>query len=248
MPYQKYIKEMDSKFKIRIRERGREMVRVVEAPLPDNFGFSVGAAYSTPFDTMALNETLQKAFAVGGVSQKTNMSMRKMFVHQEPTEISFELEFEAYYSARDDVLLPVFNLIMMTLPSNLEFDEAAEEVQSVVNLISKKSNTALGALGFDTKFEENTDNVSNFAKDAEVRKYGSKAMGLLSFVEAPNKIDIMFGDVFRITDAYISSASPQFSNNLDSDGVPMSAKVSITITPEKPPTKEGVSQWFSRRG
>ena len=98
--------ELDSKFKMTIKSQlDRDLI--VQAPLPDDFGFTVGNVYSTPFDTGGLSETMQKALALtskatdtSAFSGKLGITMDKVFTNPEPTEISFDLEFTAFYDAK----------------------------------------------------------------------------------------------------------------------------------------------------
>lgn len=227
--------ELDSKFKVRIRSRGEGGDDIiVEAPLPDDFGYTVGAAYSTPFDTMSINETMAKGFALAGVGQKPGAAMKKMFINAEPTEISFDLEFVAYYSARQEVVLPVLALSSMALPSRLSLEEGKAAVNGA--LAELKNKAGVGA-------EEGEE--SNVKLPSGVEEYGQALLDILNFVRGPDVVEVSFGDVYVMDNVFISSFGVRFSNKVDSEGFPMRATVSITLTPEDVPVVESLSEWYN---
>lgn len=232
--------ELDDKFKIRIKKQapyGANGDLIVEAPLPDDFGYTIGSVYSTPFDTMSLNETVAKGFALAGITQKPGAAMKKMFIHPEPTEISFDMEFVAYYSARKEVVVPVLTLSAMALPSHMSTEEGTGEIN--------KALSNLNSIAKDAGLRDKNSEAPKIEVSADVAEYGDKLLNLLNFVRGPDKVDVSFGDLYTITDVYLSSVGVRYSNKVDGEGFPLKATVSVTLTLENVPTLEKVTgEWY----
>lgn len=223
------MQELDPKFKITIIQ-GES---VVEAPLPESFGMTVGSEYSTPFDLGGVGGMLSKFLAISGISQKMGVSMKNMFTNPEHTEISFDLEFHAYYSALNEVVGPVVALAKMALGDKLTLDKVEETLGGISNRIG-------GALGLIE------DGGGNFSLPPEIKdnEGASKAMEIIGFISGPETVIIKFGSVYTLSRVYVSSVNFNFSNVVDTDGMPMSATCSVTITPEEFPTAKRIQQYF----
>lgn len=126
--------ELDNKHKLRISSGDKYHV---EAPLPDNFGFTVGSEYTTPFDLGSVSGTLQKLYAIGGISAPVGLRMRKMYANPEPTEISFEMEFAAYHSAKEDVVVPIVTLMVMSLGRVITKQDVEAAIEKFSNLAAQ---------------------------------------------------------------------------------------------------------------
>lgn len=208
----------------------------VQAPLPNDFGMTVGSEYSQPFDAGGLSGGWQKTFAVAGVSQKAGISVRKLFTNPEPTEISFEMEFNAYYSAADEVLIPVFCLTQMTLGSRIQFSDLEEGARNFLKKIANAAATAGSFVGINAKVPDKSLDAS--AGGGKVEEISNTALNLLQFVQSPDYVTLKFGNTMKWRNMYITSCAVTFSNILDSNGLPMSAKCAITATPELYPTAD----------
>ncbi len=218
---QQKLKETPSKFRIRIHS---EMAGTVLAPLPDNFGMTVGSEYSSPFDANFASGTLSKALAIGGsIGNKTaGVATTKFYSNPEPSEISIDLQFEAYYDARQEVLEPVIRLMAMSLGRTIDFEAAR-------NIIENMANKVGSITGLDNMFSGEIE-----TSDSTVRN-SDRILGFLNFVQGPPIVSIKFGNAMKLDRVYISSVAPQFSNILDADGIPMSATCSITAILERDP-------------
>lgn len=239
MGYQQKLGEIDSKHKIRIT--GASGVNnYVDCPLPDNFGFTVGSVFSTPFDTGAISGLLAKPLAATDVGLAQTISMNKVFMNPEPTEISFEMEFSAFYSAKTEVLAPIIKLLQMSLSSKLTVQKSADKIQDLINRLS----------GLGVSLSDSDNGISNAAEQSEFTKTtGDAALGLIGFLQAPSTVNIMFGDLIYIRDAFVSNVGVRFSNKLDISGIPMSATCSVSIILQRPPTIETIAdEWFSGIG
>ena len=217
-----------------IKENAGVEGHTVLAPLPETFGFTVGSEFSSPFDTGISSGVVQKALAISSISQKIGLRMKKMYANPEPTEISFDLEFQAYYSASDEVVVPVIKLAAMSLGRTLtNLNDRAAEV------IRKVGQTA-GSVG---DFVSSTSE-GHLDEEANTGGIVKRIANLIGLIEGPNTQTIMFGNLYTMTDCYITSMSPQFSNVLDKNGLPMSATCSITVTLEQYPIADDVIGWF----
>lgn len=231
------LKEQDDRFKISIRNDEH----MVQAPLPDDFGFTVGSEYSEPFDAGAMSETWQRVFAVGGISQKMGIRMRKMFTNPEPTEISFDMEFYAHYSAKDEVFIPIFKLMMMTLGTRLTWDKVEDKAKELIETVAGAAGGLVNLAGLDADTEVDTTGVEN----EQVNQAGGRLLALINLVNSPKYVNIQWGRIMKWRKCYITSVTPSFSNVVDSDGFPMYAKASITITPEMYPIADDMIEIFS---
>jgi len=229
------MREVDSKFKVKITAYGGDKgIEMVEAPLPETFGVTVGSEFSAPFDGNLVNGTLAKVAALQGMAKKTGMSGNKMYSNPEPSEISFELEFEAYYSAKEEVLLPVALLMTMALGTHLTM----EDLDASTRRFLGKADNFLG-----TSSENTYDSVDVASQNTE--HWADRISNFIGFIQGPRKVRINFGNTFRLPSVWISSVSPQFSNVLDAEGYPMSATASVTCVLEQEPIVEDVNEWFS---
>lgn len=233
----------DNRFTIRIKKNGDSNIGsyVVKAPLPENWGFTIGSEFSAPFDANFVSGAAAKILAMGGVSSKLGVATKKLYSNPEPTEISFDMQFEAYEDAKNDVLVPIIVLMSMAIGSRLTLEEAANEIESLINQAS--SNTR-GAPAFD----EGT--LASSIQSSPVGQAGSRAFDFLTFVQGPPTVTLRFGNVIKFRNTYITSVAPSFSNIMDRDGVPMSATVSVTAILELDPIMddENFKDFFALAG
>jgi hypothetical protein len=209
---------------------------VVQVPLPADFGMTVGSEFTTPFDTGGLSGMYQKAAAVAGFSQKLGLSMKSLYANPSPTEISFECELVAYYSAVDEVVKPAIALMLMAVGKRV----TGRSVEHKMNMLFGKVDKAAGT---NTRAIDTSSFGFGDGDDGESKI--DKALELIKVIESPNKCSIQFGNVLTIEDkAWMTSAAPQFSNVLDSGGMPMSATVSLTFTVEEHPIDEDIMNYF----
>ncbi|MBG24033.1 MAG: hypothetical protein CMF22_11325 [Idiomarinaceae bacterium] len=229
------MKEIDPMFRIRISST---QGGVVYAPLPDNWGMTVGSEFTAPFDANLLNGILSKGAAVAGISKKTGMATRKMYSNPEPTEISLDLQFEAYYSAKEEVVNPVIQLMAMSLGTTLTAEKAVQTVKEIIN-------AGVNTFGIDDLFS--TEQIDGATEVATQVDENDRIMGFINFVQGPPTCTVKFGNVLRLSNCYITSVAPQFSNVLDATGMPLSATCSVTIILETDPRidDENFKQFFA---
>lgn len=213
----------DDRFTIRIRQNGSDIN--VKSPLPDEFGFTVGSEFSAPFDGNFLSGTGAKVLAAGGVSSKLGIATKKLYTSPEPTEITFDMQFEAFQSARQDVYYPVIKLMSMAIGSSLSLEEAAQLIEDMVN--EAATNTGRG--------ERLDGQITGMVSGSGAGETASKAWDFLSFVQGPPTVTLRFGNVIKFKNTYITSVAPSFSNIMDSEGLPMSCTASVTAILEKDP-------------
>jgi len=264
---QTWLESKDPRKLIKIRGRVGGQYRSVIAPLPDNFGFTVGSEFSTPFDVSLPAGAIQKAAFVANISQKIGVRMRKMYSNPEPVEISFEMEFVSFYSARDEVLIPILNLTSMSLGTQLNDEELERRIREAAAGVSSFFNEATqelsiddqvqNALGRQRSLEESIRNGTPLRREngererSDIENRSRDAFNWVAervgIILGPETQTLNFGNFISIPNVYITSIAPQFSNTLDVEGIPVSAKVNVTCTLELYPTAEDVAGWFSNR-
>jgi hypothetical protein len=246
MSKQYMMQKLDQKFKVKIKlQRDDGSIVIVEAPLPEQFGFTVGSEFSAPFDAATLGGVLQK-FKVPGamnVGKRVGVTTTKFYSNPQPTEISFDLEFHAEYSARYEVVEPVVALMCMSLGDALTFDDALSTIEGVREQIAA---LLPGAGESDSNEEGDTSNASESTIVTDSFKESADgAMALLGLIKGPVTATIQFGVLYALDNAWISSVTPQFSNVVDADGFPLSATCSVTAILQRDPVVNDVNRFFN---
>lgn len=237
--------QLDDKFKVKIKQLRRDGTNVIiEAPLPDQFGFTVGSEFTAPFDSSSLGSVLQK-FKIpmaGQAAKKVGVTTTKFYSNPEPTEISFELEFHAEYSARKEVVEPVVALMAMSLGDSMDMEAVSEFIGDLRGDITKFVNSTFELEG-DDQFDEDSPKVfEDMSEQNKGRVEG--AMALLGLIRGPETTTIRFGNVYILDSVWISSVSPQFSNVIDADGYPLSATVSVSAVIQRDPVVSDLNRYF----
>lgn len=214
----------------------------VEAPLPDGFGFTAGSEFSTPFDTGSMNATLSKVLVLSNISQKAGIRMKKMFANPVPTEISFDMEFNSYYDAKNEVIRPAMYLMNMAVGRNEEWDGLKDDMESLLATIGGAITTGAEYAGVD--FLKNTKAEAKIKTTTDQDKVLSKGMDLIGIIRGPNAVTIKFGKTLNLEDCFITSVGVKFSNVLDIYGLPTSCVCSVTATPQQSPIMDDINGYF----
>lgn len=280
---QQYLDETPTKHKIiitRFNEDGNSTV--VQSALPDNFGFTVGSEFGTPFDTTSISQMLQKVSifrkydtqtlnkftAKANVGQKLAFTMDKGFLNPQPTEISFEMEFNAYYSAMEEVLLPMIRLLHISLGSVLERKDAEATLRDLEGML-RSAGSAVGVAAKNTKeiidgddsiggreiyekskaaySEEQTATVLQGGVFEGIMGGVERALQFVKIIRGPAPCSVQFGDVYTFSEAFISSVGVKFSNKLDITGIPLSGTASVTCLLKSPPVAQDLGDFFGDR-
>lgn len=211
----KHVDEIPSKHLIVIRNKKNY---IVKAPMPDNFTIGAGGEVTSPFSGFAADGTAASIVSLyTGASQKTGLLTRRLWMGPDQPDISITLNFEAYYSAFDEVIEPTFKLMLMST------GDEEKPLKESPELLAAVEQTGIIS-------EQRTKDLTD----------------LVSFLRAPDEVVILVGDYLRIRDAIISSVSVSYSNVLDAAGLPMSAEASVTLTPSSPFTQSEVDRMFTR--
>jgi hypothetical protein len=244
---QSYLKGKPSSSLIKITRYASEGLSTVQivAPLPSDFGFTVGSEFSAPFDVSMSAGLLQKVLALQGISQKIGIRMRNMYANPVPTEISVELEFAAYNNAADDVVVPVVNLAAISLGTALDSEATEAKINKAKEKIYQMSKMV--PLYDTLPQEQNTGGVEEAGREIpdSLKQTFDNISKFLGLIRGPEPLVLEFGNFIRIPDVYITSMAPQFSNVLDKAGLPMYCKCPVTFTLEKYPTSPDVTGWFT---
>lgn len=197
-----------------------QLLRRVTAGLPDGHGVSVGSTFTDPFnknvgDGSKIQDLAIRAATFLGVSRKPGAMATSIFYEgPEPTEISFELNFESFYSARDEVMIPVMNLMMMAVGR----EHGIEELK--------------GRWPFYDQMMNSINDVSESLTDR------------IGIIKGPEICKVRMGKTTVFDRCYVSSVAPTFSNVLDNQFLPVAATCSITVKLERNPTQESVAAMF----
>ncbi len=235
---QRKLSELSKKHKITLKTGTFR----IEAPLPPDYGFTVGSEYTTPFDVGTMSSGLQKLYAVGRISNPVGLRMRKMYANPEPTEISFDMEFAAYYSAKEEVAIPMISLMMMSLGHVVAYEDVKGAVEWMGKMAGEGVNFFNGA--GEKEVEQGVQATQGVVENEQVKTHTTKVLGLINLITAPDKVTVEFGTFLKIPNAFITSTACTFSNVLDKDGYPMSGKVSVTCTLETAPVADDVGNMF----
>lgn len=232
MTNQKHVEKLNTGHTIEFHDRGFGWR--VKAPLPENYGYTVGSEIGTPFSGYATDGTISKLMALQfGVSSRIGLVTQKIYQGPEPTEVTFDLNFNAYYSARHEVVAPVIKLMMMSVGQEKNLEETSREVAENI-----RSYTTLG--------EEQLGNFLDASGDVEstLESQSSSAAQLIRFMRTPSTVTVRVGNIFTLVNAYLSNVQPQFTNVLDFEYMPMSATCSVTLELANPMTKLRLSRAF----
>lgn len=211
----------------------------VSAPLPDNFGLTVGSEFSTPFDAASLNQNLSKALFLANISQKASLRMRKLYSNPTPTEISFDMEFTSFDDARKDVIAPVITLMAMAVGRKLTWQSLERKIEQIATKGQDVASSAADFVGFEL------NEFSIDAPEVDDANNVSKVFDLFTIIEGPPTTRAEFGGTMTIPSAFVTSVATKFSNVLDINGLPTSAICSVTLTPQVPPIYDDIVQYFS---
>lgn len=243
------ISELDASKKVMIVVKGSPLA--VEAPLPETYGLGVSSDYTQPFENFISDGNVASALRMTGYSNKIGLFTEQVWVGPDVVTFTLELSFTAYYSAVNEVLIPVMNLMVMG--SGLKTD--AKEILAEMKKMYKVANVKSGGVA-DTVIGGVSDVVgtaSEYAGDVlgieENEDFGvtfEKASKYIEAAKAPPMVYVRLGNVMDIPNCMITEVNPEFSNVLDYQGMPMSAKVSVTFTFKRPQFANDVARMFTR--
>lgn len=196
----------------------------IKAPLPDNFGISVGSEYTDPYnqnmtDSLGgLGTVLENVGRVAGVSRKLGVATTIFYSGPEPTEISFDLEFSAYYDAKKEVVDPIKKLMRNSVGREISTDDLDEEEKEEI--------------------DERTDGALS-------SDLGQQIANKAALIKGPSLATIRFGKTIKIQSCYIQSVGVQFSNVLDNQFYPVHGVASVTARIEQNPVRSDVDRFFN---
>ncbi len=219
-----YLSNPESVLTIIQKDDEGRYLRKVRAPLPDGFGMSVGSAFTDPqnIDLAAhtgagrfgqiLSVAMRGASALTGFSTRAVQNSNTFYAGPEPTEISFEIRFDSFYSAYHEVVVPAARLMMMSVGTERTLKDLNEVVKG------------------ELKTEELA--ATNEEVDSIMTNFG--------LIKSAGECIIKFGKTMTIPRAYVSSVGTKFSNVVDNQGYPISCDCSVTIKVIRNPTQTEV--------
>lgn len=220
-----WLNKLDPKQRFQIvqyyRDSGNPITRVAAA-LPDNFGISVGSVFTDPFNAnITSNPIAEKVAAFFNFSRKAGARVTSVYYDgPEPTEISLELEFAAYYSGHDEVISPVLSLMLMAVGREQDYRDLQGQFTGFPGAV-----------------------LDRWIEQIEESKGGTVA-DQIKLIRGPQPVRINFGGVMRIPAAYVSTVAPAFSNVLDNQFAPLHATCAITIKIERNPVYSDIQDFF----
>ncbi len=211
--------------RIRIKNNKHESPEwTVIGHLPEEFGFSVGSEIGTPFSGFASDGNVAKLlYLTTDSSAKAGLITKKLFMGPEQSEISFDINFQAYYSGYHEVIDPIVRLMMFSTGHKKSVSETIAEIAGKFRTLDQIGESLTEASGGEIK-EKPT----------------------FAFMQGPGTCTIKFGKVMKLTGVYISNVTPNFSGILDNEGYPLSGSASITGQLQEPMTKERLATAFQK--
>ena len=110
--------------------------------------------------------------------------------------------------------------------------------------MSNALKTSANAVGFNSPIEPSRD-VEFVNENGKTGKQVDGVLRTIGLIRAPQYVNVKFGNVMNWEKCYITSMATTFSNVLDYRGFPLSAKCTLTITPEKYPVAEDMLQVYN---
>lgn len=237
--------ELDDKFKVKISSTVDGNITIIEAPLPAQFGLTVGSEFSSPFDAQSLSGVLQKfkipGALAGGISRKVGVVTTKFYSNPEPTEISFEVEFNAEYSARHEVVEPALALMNMSLGDAYTREEFVGAVNKVRDGLSDLTG---GLVSKSAEGSDESEKTTSTPSEANWYEDADNAMSLIGLIEGPETVKIRFGNVYELSPVWVSSVTTQFSNVVDAEGMPLSCTCNVTAVIQRDPVRTDMNNFF----
>ena len=156
----------------------------------------------------------------------------KFYGGSEPSDISFDLQFNSFYSAFDEVVLPTLKLLMLAVGKEGELLDESHK-QKIQNEINQRGI-------FNTGSEDNEE------IEQKAKKWLSDFN--LSFFISQDTSTIRFGDVFTLNEVYIQNVDFTFTNVMEEGAngkaFPVQANVSVSAIFKKPPAQEKLGEFF----
>lgn len=247
---------------------GGDFKNPITGYLPEQVSFSSVSKWS-PFLQDLMNNIPIVGNVLGG-AQKTIDTSISAFGYQvnskwarlnswhgnEPPTFSFDLQFNAYSSPLNEVILPILQLLSLTMPT------------------TKPGSALVEAPGPDIAkmfLSQATEGINNLATSGQVQKLGglasaevgatmqSAVMTAASKLKSINtsyqnssfkkdhdkSIILQIGNYMRLTDVVLQSIHPKFDSMFyGKSGLPISAEASCTFQMLYPPTVQDLASWF----
>jgi hypothetical protein len=103
---------------------------VVKAPLPDSIPFFTSNEVNETFDFFKMRSKLLQTFSQGAeINIDRGLAERSFWRSITNQDITFELNFDMYYSGEVDVVLPVKRLLLMSSPIEKQSKAIAERTE-----------------------------------------------------------------------------------------------------------------------
>jgi len=104
---------------------------VVKAPLPESIQFFTSNEVNETFDFFKMRSKLLQTFSQGAeINIDRGLAERSFWRSINNQDITFELNFDMYYSGEVDVVLPIKRLLLMSSPIEKQSKAIAERTEA----------------------------------------------------------------------------------------------------------------------
>lgn len=225
------VKELDQGQKIQIRQGqpGSGSI-VIESPLPENFGFSAGSQFGSPFASYMSHGLGSMIGVATGFSQSYGLFTQNFFEGPQMTQVSFDMHFDTWEDSMADVILPVMYLMSFSVGAATDkLKPLAKEVASIANIPIQAILTGINTVeGTVTSGLKNTQISSN----------------IFQMMDTPALCTLKFGNAYTLRSMFVSNVSLQFSNVLDQNYIPMNCVASVTADFKNPLSSGDIARTF----
>lgn len=199
--------------------------------LPEEYGFSLGSEYTEPFGNLVPDQgpSLIAGQAAFGVSMRQGLITEKFYSGPEPVEFNLDIVFHSFYSAEEEVVLPIVKLLFLAVGLDNRVINDTEAV-----------NDALGATGILSQLPSNSlgVRVTDWIEDFE-----------FSVFQSHQPSTIKFGDFLELSNnVFIQNVTCNFNNIMeegkDGSGYPTKGTASISALFKKPPAAQEIANYF----
>lgn len=232
----------------------------VDAWLPETVGMDVNATYDTPY-AQGLGSANEK---LGAFAQFIGMNLTTQAltaqIWQGGAFINFQLPFifQAETSAEKDVMLPIKDLLRLTMPKDPSGGGILEAPGPHVDIKKLAQNGGAGVAKAAQDFRENglskmidtakqalDDPLGTATKVKDAANVVSQRVSQALVNSVVNNISLYVGQFLYFPSVVITDVSPTFDVSLDGTGKPTRATVDVSFRTFYVPTQNDIETMFA---
>jgi hypothetical protein len=204
---------------------------IVEGWIPETFQVAVSSQFSQPFGQSHPASLMTKLTT--NVSLTSQSMTAQVWEGSQPIELTLEIEFIAESDPKREVLLPIVNLLMMTMPSNNGGTFLRPPGPEYTDLQDWK------ALVNDWQNLAGVNNMTNLERIKKGREGIKGVKGAIS-------IDL--GKFMYFDNVVIETVNTTFHSMMHSSGIPLRATCAVTFKTLFVPVAEDLANLFNLSG